>query len=101
MRVAYEYSHLGGKEILQVRFPEILREIREVIAEVKAKRAKVSKEKNEGGHPLVRTRTDERRLHGSLCEKGISSCARYLRHRASGAGKTCGAGSLGRVKMYV
>jgi hypothetical protein len=30
MRVAYEYSHLGGKEILQVRFPKILREIREL-----------------------------------------------------------------------
>jgi len=49
MRVAYEYSHLGGKEILQVRFPEILREIREVIAEVKAERAKVSKEKTKEG----------------------------------------------------
>jgi len=49
MRIVYEYSHLGGKEILLVRFKEILCEIKEVIAEVKAKREKISKEKTKNG----------------------------------------------------
>lgn len=45
MRLVYEYSHLGGAEILRVRFPDCDREIYEVIAGVKAQRTKISKEK--------------------------------------------------------
>jgi len=52
MKVVYEYSHLGGKEILEVRFRKILHEIKEVIAEVKAERVKVSKEKTKYGSLL-------------------------------------------------
>ncbi len=33
MKVVYEYSHLGGLEILHVRYPECEREIYEIIAE--------------------------------------------------------------------
>lgn len=45
MKIQYEYSHLGGAEILQVRYPAHQSEIYQVIAEVTAKRTKVSKEK--------------------------------------------------------
>jgi hypothetical protein len=34
MRVIYEYSHLGGSEILIVRYPEIEKEINLVIAKI-------------------------------------------------------------------
>lgn len=44
MKIIYEYSHLGGSEILQVRYPEINAEIYEVIKEASAPRTKVSKE---------------------------------------------------------
>jgi hypothetical protein len=36
MKVVYEYSHLGGAEILKVRYPEIEREIYEVIDKIKS-----------------------------------------------------------------
>jgi hypothetical protein len=40
MKVVYEYSHLGGAEILKVRYPEWDAEIRQVIAGVQARRGK-------------------------------------------------------------
>ena len=43
MKILYEYSHLGGSEILQVKNPEILQEIYDVIKLVSAKRIKISK----------------------------------------------------------
>jgi Restriction endonuclease BglII len=52
MKVVYEYSHLGGSEILQVRYPDIEHEINQVIASVSAKRTKVSKEKTKQGRML-------------------------------------------------
>lgn len=52
MRVVYEYSHLGGGEILQVRHPEINAAIYEAVASVKAKRAKESKERTKQGRML-------------------------------------------------
>lgn len=45
MKIVYEYSHLGGPEILQVRYPEINNEVYQVIANIKAKSLKESKEK--------------------------------------------------------
>jgi hypothetical protein len=53
VRIVYEYSHLGGFEILKVRYPGIEREIREIIATVKASRTKVSREKTMRGKALV------------------------------------------------
>jgi hypothetical protein len=44
MKIIYEYSHLGGSEILQVRYPEINKQVYEVISKVTAKRLKKSKE---------------------------------------------------------
>jgi hypothetical protein len=48
MRVVYEYSHLGGAEILRVRYPEHEREAYEVIAQVTARRIKISEERTIG-----------------------------------------------------
>jgi len=45
MRAVYTYSHLGGHEILQVRYPNHLAEILAVISRVVAQKTKVSKEK--------------------------------------------------------
>lgn len=53
MYKVFEYSHLGGSEILQVRFPEIDREINEVIDSIKdVERTKKSKEKTMRGKML-------------------------------------------------
>ncbi len=52
MRIVYEYSHLGGAEILQVRYPNHVREINAVIAEVRATRSKVSAERTMQGRKL-------------------------------------------------
>jgi len=52
MKVVYEYSHLGGSEILKVRFPEIEKDIKEIISEVKGKRIKESREKTMKGKML-------------------------------------------------
>lgn len=52
MKIVYEYSHLGGAEILKVHYPHIENEINEVIKAVKAQRTKVSKEKTKKGQQL-------------------------------------------------
>lgn len=57
MRKVFEYSHLGGLEILKVRYPEIDREIDEVIAAVKVSgKSKVSREKARSGKLLYSPR---------------------------------------------
>lgn len=52
MKIIYEYSHLGGTEILKVRYPEYEYEIYEVIAKVKANKIKISEEKTMKGKEL-------------------------------------------------
>jgi len=52
MKIVYEYSHLGGSEILQVRYPQIDQEIVEVIQSIKAVKDKVSEEKTKKGKML-------------------------------------------------
>lgn len=52
MNIIHEYSHLGGSEILLVRFPEIDNEIKRVIREITPKRIKESKEKTKMGRML-------------------------------------------------
>lgn len=52
MRVVYEYSHLGGAEILRVRYPQMEEEIYRVIDNVRAFRGKVSREKTKRGAQL-------------------------------------------------
>jgi hypothetical protein len=52
MKVVYEYSHLGGSEILKVHYPEIEGEIYSAIESVKARHIKESKEKTKQGRML-------------------------------------------------
>ncbi|MDQ2679636.1 MAG: BstYI [Candidatus Eremiobacteraeota bacterium] len=53
MKKVYEYSHLGGSEILQVRHPQIDAEINEVIAGIQdVPKSKRSKEKTKGEQML-------------------------------------------------
>jgi hypothetical protein len=52
MNIVYEYSHLGGSEIMKVRYPEYDKEVYEIISEVQASRTKVSKEKTMKGKML-------------------------------------------------
>ncbi len=52
MEIVYEYSHLGGSEILKVRFPSIEKEIYEIISKIDVKKTKISKEKTMRGREL-------------------------------------------------
>lgn len=52
MKIVYEYSHLGGSEILRVRYPKYEQEIYDVINLVKAHKTKISKEKTKQGKQL-------------------------------------------------
>ena len=52
MKIIYEYSHLGGSEILMVRYPKYEKEIYEVVANVKANKIKISEEKTMKGKEL-------------------------------------------------
>lgn len=52
MKVVYEYSHLGGSEILQVRYPKFNQQIYDVIKQVKSAKTKISKEKTMIGRAL-------------------------------------------------
>ena len=45
MKIAYEYSHLGGSEILHVRYPIIEQEIYDIIQDVNVQKTKISQEK--------------------------------------------------------
>jgi hypothetical protein len=52
MKIVYEYSHLGGSEILKVRYPSYEKEIYEVIDLVKGNKTKISEEKTKKGRRL-------------------------------------------------
>ena len=52
MKAVYEYSHLGGSEIIKLNHPDIHREIYKAISLVKARKTKVSKEKTMKGRNL-------------------------------------------------
>lgn len=52
MKIVYEYSHLGGSEILKVRYPRAEADIYEVIASVKTERTKESRERTKRGAML-------------------------------------------------
>lgn len=53
MKKIYEYSHLGGSEILRVNYPQIEIEIDQVIKQVTANHIKESKEKTKMGKMLI------------------------------------------------
>lgn len=52
MKVIYQYSHLGGYEILKVNHNEILEDIFDVISKVAVGKTKVSREKTNPGELL-------------------------------------------------
>ena len=66
-----EYSHLGGAEILQVRFPKINKEIDDVIASIRdVKKLKKSKEKTKKNRMLYSPKDLNKRFTKALNAKG-------------------------------
>jgi len=72
MRVVYEYSHLGGAEILRVRYPDCEREIYEIITEIAARRTKLSKEKTMRGRELYSPKDMNRQFRQAFAAKGYT-----------------------------
>lgn len=70
MKVVYEYSHLGGSEILQVRYPAILEEVYAAIRNVKAIRTKQSLEKTKNGKMLVSPIEMNEQFHAEFTSRG-------------------------------
>jgi hypothetical protein len=78
MKIVYEYSHLGGSEILLVRYPQINEEINAVIASVGAVgKTKVSREKTMRGRLLYAPRD----LNARFCEEFRHRGFRELKDR--------------------
>ena len=72
MRVVYEYSHLGGAEILKVRYPDYDREVYEIIAAVTARRSKLSREATMPGRELFSPRDMNAQFRKAFRERGYS-----------------------------
>jgi len=70
MRIVYEYSHLGGAEIMQVRYPTHLRDIVDVIAEVSPSRGKISREKTMLGKELYSPREINQQFRDGFTTRG-------------------------------
>ena len=71
MKIIYEYSHLGGSEILQVRFPEINQNVNHVIKSVKPVKNKISREKTKFGKKLYAPKDMNRQFKNSFYELGF------------------------------
>jgi hypothetical protein len=72
VKKVFEYSHLGGSEILESRFPNINEEIDRVIGTVRASRTKVSKEKTMRGELLFSPRELNRQFREAFRKHGFS-----------------------------
>lgn len=72
MKIVYEYSHLGGSEILQVRYPECEREVYEIIASVTAERTKVSEERSMWGKELYSPRAMNQQFRDAFRARGYT-----------------------------
>jgi len=77
MKVVYEYSHLGGSEIIKVRYPECEREIYDVISCIRAAKTKTSEEKTMSGKLLYSPGDMNRQFHEEFAARGY----RELRDR--------------------
>lgn len=78
MDIIYSYSHLGGEEILMVRFPKHDREILDVIAEIpNPGRNKASKEKTKVGKMLYSPKDLNRLFKEGFHERGWSEIRDY------------------------
>lgn len=71
MKVVYEYSHLGGSEILQVRYPKYNQQIYDVIKEVKSSKTKISKEKTMMGRALYSPKDMNKQFEESFNKRGF------------------------------
>jgi len=72
VKVVYEYSHLGGSEILQVRYPKLNKEIYEVIESVKSRKTKISKEKTMLGRALYSPQNMNQQFKVEFNKKGFN-----------------------------
>ncbi|WP_457566770.1 BglII/BstYI family type II restriction endonuclease [Caldithrix abyssi] len=70
MKVVYEYSHLGGSEILKVRYPNHEQEIYEIISKVTANKTKISQEKTMRGKKLFSPKDMNRQFKELFTLKG-------------------------------
>lgn len=71
MKKVYEYSHLGGSQILKVDYPKIDREINGVIKEIVGlKKTKSSKEKTMRGTLLYSPRDINNRFRAGFRKRG-------------------------------
>jgi len=70
MRIVYEYSHLGGAEILEVHYPSLNEEIYSVIAQVVPQREKVSREKTMRGRRLYSPKDMNRQFREAFVSLG-------------------------------
>lgn len=72
MKKVYEYSHLGGSEILQVRYPEINVEIDSVISSIRnVPKLKKSKEKTKGERMLYSPKWLNKAFRDGLNARGF------------------------------
>ncbi len=73
MKKVFEYSHLGGLEILKVRYPHIEQEIDKIINSIKiAGKTKISKEKSRTGKLLYSPKDMNRAFKEAFYEHGYS-----------------------------
>lgn len=72
MKVVYEYSHLGGTEILKVRYPQYEQEIYDVIDSAVARRIKTSYEQTKMGRQLYSPRDMNQEFRNGFSTRGYS-----------------------------
>jgi hypothetical protein len=72
VRIVYEYSHLGGAEILIVRYPDHEKDIYRIIESVVAKKDKISKEKTMRGKALYSPKSMNRQFRDAFNHRGFS-----------------------------
>lgn len=77
MKIVHEYSHLGGSEILTVRYPEHERDIYAIIADVTAERTKISKEKTMSGRRLYSPKSMNRQFKEGFEKRGYAEIRDY------------------------
>jgi len=77
LRIVYEYSHLGGFEILKVHYPDQEVDIRKTIAEVVAHRTKRSKEKTRKGEMLYDPKDMNRQFRDAFQNRGYRELRDY------------------------
>jgi len=77
MKIIYEYSHLGGSEILKVRYPSYEMEIYEVISKVTVRRSKISNEKTMKGRKLYSPKEMNKSFKKLFRQKGYEELRDY------------------------